>query len=331
MYLLIFLYYWMKRSCVITTFFVKTIAIHTIPNVVQHNACAEWIILPDRRHLLTAWKRHIHFVFSFSDNFINRVRIHSPSPPWHKKPWLGNGHPSHKGVSVHTGFSAKPGGPVWERYSGTVLIDLELIWSFTLYLHILRRPFSDAGNLLRKRKKPPFPLKEERLIIRSWKPAPFLKMEKAGILMASHHKNPGRFKNDNFLKTLYKISTLFQIFPEIINGAAQSLTAYGWYSSKDASQHVCIYETEKNRVHILPLISKLISVDSSWKYPKNTLDATYFKLHLKCWINMCLFNTLDTGIWSYPYPQIPPKSCNFRSQVSTLTFLWCPCRSLKPK
>ena len=62
--------------------------------------------------------------------------------------------------------------------------------------------FSDAGNLLRKRKKPPFPLKEERLIIRSWKPAPFLKMKKAGILMASHHKNPGRFPNDKFLKTL---------------------------------------------------------------------------------------------------------------------------------
>ena len=93
--------------------------------------------------------------------------------------------------------------------------------------------------------------------------------------MASRHENPGRVPNDNFLKTLYKISTLFQIFPEIINGAAQSLTAYGWYSSKDASQHVCIYETGKNRVHILPLISKLISVDSSWKYPKNTLDAAF--------------------------------------------------------
>ena len=30
----------------------------------------------------------------------------------------------------------------------------------------------------------------------------FLKMKKAGILMASHHKNPGRFPNDKFLKTL---------------------------------------------------------------------------------------------------------------------------------
>lgn len=122
-------------------------------HVVQHDACAGWIILPDRRHLLTAGKWHIHLLFSsLSDNFINRVRIHSPSPPWHKKPWLGNGHPSHKGVSVHTGFSAKPGGPVWERYSGTVLIDLELIWSFTLYLHIPRRPFLDAGNWLWKQK-----------------------------------------------------------------------------------------------------------------------------------------------------------------------------------
>ena len=26
---------------------------------------------------------------------------------------------------------------------------------------------------------------------------------------------------------------------------------------------------------------------------KNTLDATIFKLHLKCWVNMCLRNTLD--------------------------------------
>jgi len=42
----------------------------------------------------------------------------------------------------------------------------------------------------------------ERLKIRSWEPAPFLKMKKAGILMASHHKNPGRFPNDKFLKTL---------------------------------------------------------------------------------------------------------------------------------
>ena len=46
-------------------------------------------------------------------------------------------------------------------------------------------------------------------------------MKKAGILMASRHKNPGRFPNDNFLKTLYKISALFQISSEIKKGAAQ--------------------------------------------------------------------------------------------------------------
>ena len=51
-------------------------------HVVQHNTCAGWIILSDRLHMLTARKRHIHLLFSsLSDNFINRVRIHSPSPP----------------------------------------------------------------------------------------------------------------------------------------------------------------------------------------------------------------------------------------------------------
>ena len=50
-------------------------------HAVQHNPCAGWIIFSDRLHLLTAGKWHIHFIFSFSDNFINRVRIHSPSPP----------------------------------------------------------------------------------------------------------------------------------------------------------------------------------------------------------------------------------------------------------
>jgi hypothetical protein len=52
-------------------------------------------------------------------------------------------------------------------------------------------------------------------------------MKKAGILMASHHKNPGRFPNDKFLKTLYKISALFQISSENKKGAAQSLSACG--------------------------------------------------------------------------------------------------------
>ncbi len=40
--------------------------------------------------------------------------------------------------------------------------------------------------------------------------------------MASRHENPGRSKNDNFLKTLYKISALFQISSEIKKGAAQT-------------------------------------------------------------------------------------------------------------
>ena len=99
--------------------------------------------------------------------------------------------------------------------------------------------------------------------------------------MASRHKNPGRFKNDNFLKTLYKISALFQLSSEIRKGAAQSLTAYGWHSSKDASQHVCIYETVKNRVHILPLIPELISVDFSWNYPKKRFRCNLFQVASK--------------------------------------------------
>ena len=45
--------------------------------------------------------------------------------------------------------------------------------------------------------------------------------------MASRHENPGSFPNDNFLKTLYKISALFHIFAEIKKGAAQSLAVYG--------------------------------------------------------------------------------------------------------
>ena len=121
----------------------------------------------------------------------------------------------------------------------------------------------------------------ERLIIGSWKPAPFLKMKKAGILMASRHKNPGRFKNDNFLKTLYKISALFQISSENKKGAAQSLSACGWYSSKDASQRVCIYGTTKNRVHILPLIFEQISVDFSRNYPKKRFICNLFQVAYK--------------------------------------------------
>ena len=84
---------------------------------------------------------------SFSDGFINRVRIHSPSSPWHRKPYPGKGHPSHSGDAVQTGFSVSEGGPVWERYSGLVLFDLVLAWFgfFTFDLHFLRRPFSGTG------------------------------------------------------------------------------------------------------------------------------------------------------------------------------------------
>ena len=41
---------------------------------------------------------------------------------------------------------------------------------------------------------------------------------------------------------------------------------------------------------------------------KNTLDATYFKLHLKCWINMCLFNTLDADVLGVGSVYISVKS-----------------------
>ena len=100
----------------------------------------------------------------------------------------------------------------------------------------------------------------------------------------------------NFWKLYKKAASFFQISSEIRKGAAQSLTAYDWHSSKDASQHVCIYGTIKNRVHILPLIFKLISAYCFWISLKNTLDA---------------------GIWSCPRLQIPEKTSNFRSQVST--------------
>ena len=142
-------------------------------------------------------------------------------------------------------------------------------------------PFFQTLVIDSENKKAALLVTGERLIIGSWKPAPFLKMKKAGILMASRHKNPGRFKNDNFLKTLYKISALFQISSEIRKGAAQSLTAYDWHSSKDASQHVCIYGTIKNRVHILPLIFKLISVDFSWNYPKKRFRCNLFQVASK--------------------------------------------------
>ena len=85
----------------------------------------------------------------------------------------------------------------------------------------------------------------------------------------------------NFWKLYKKAAPFFQISSEIRKGAAQSLTAYGRHSSKDASQHVCIYGTIKNRVHILPLISKLISVDFSWNYPKKRFRCNLFQVASK--------------------------------------------------
>ena len=70
--------------------------------------------------------------------------------------------------------------------------------------------------------------------------------------MASHHKNPGRFPNDNFLKTLYKISALFQISSEIKKGAAHTTRESG----KTVSNQLQIWEeinrNSKIHVNILP-------------------------------------------------------------------------------
>ena len=63
-------------------------------------------------------------------------------------------------------------------------------------------PFFQTLVIDSENKKAALLVTGERLIIGSWKPAPFLKMKKAGILMTSHHKNHGRFPNDKFLKTL---------------------------------------------------------------------------------------------------------------------------------
>ena len=85
----------------------------------------------------------------------------------------------------------------------------------------------------------------------------------------------------NFWKLYKKTAPFFQISSEIRKGAAQSLTAYVWHSSKDASQHVCIYGTVKNRAHILPLIFKLISVYFSWIYPKKHFRCNLFQVASK--------------------------------------------------
>ena len=95
----------------------------------------------------------------------------------------------------------------------------------------------------------------------------------------------------NFWKLYKKAAPFFQISSEIRKGAAQSLTAYDWHSSKDASQHVCIYGTIKkhvciygtikNRVHILPLIFKLISVYFSWICHKKRFRCNLFQVASK--------------------------------------------------
>ena len=50
-------------------------------------------------------------------------------------------------VETMTGFSVRAGGPVWERYSGLIrlILELPLFGFFTINLHFLQRPFSDAG------------------------------------------------------------------------------------------------------------------------------------------------------------------------------------------
>ena len=52
---------------------------------------------------------------------------------------------------------------------------------------------------------------------------------------------------------------------------------------------------------------------------KRTSDATICKLHLKCWINMCLHNTLDAHFPFCSKTQNWEQNCKFCSQVSTLS------------
>ena len=71
-----------------------------------------------------------------------------------------------------------------------------------LILHFLTSTFSGAlfQTLVidSENKKAALLVTGERLIIGSWLPAPFLKMKKAGILMASRHKNPAGLKMITF-------------------------------------------------------------------------------------------------------------------------------------
>ena len=79
-------------------------------------------------------------------------------------------------------------------------------------------------------------------------------------------------------------------------------------------------ETQKFVLTFYPKISNITGAKMANKREMFTFVRTFCVRDQKWTSLLCLFNTLDTGIWSYPYPQIPPKSCNFRSQVSTLTF-----------
>ena len=65
-------------------------------------------------------------------------------------------------------------------------------------------------------------------------------------------KCPGRFKNDKFLKTLYKISALFQISPEIKKGAAHTTHESGKTVSDRLQRWEEINGNSKICVNILP-------------------------------------------------------------------------------
>lgn len=63
-------------------------------HVVQHDACAGWIILPDRRHLLTAGKWHIHLLFppyqiisSIACAYTPRPRLGTKTMAWERTPF----------------------------------------------------------------------------------------------------------------------------------------------------------------------------------------------------------------------------------------------------
>ena len=110
---------------------------------------------------------------------------------------------------------------------------------------------------------------------------PFWKWKKPGFLWLHATKIPAGLKMITFWKLYKKTAPFNQISSEIRKRAAQSLSACGWYSSKDASRRVCIYGTAKNRVHILPLISEQISVDFSWNYPKKHFRCNLFQVASK--------------------------------------------------